>query len=431
MGFSRLLDVRADPLKLENFWPTPKPLLARTTTTRFSPISDYYVLQDQYRELDTVYNRISLLVSACKVAGVYDRASGAVSGMLNGNENKLIPVDNWAIFAEKGGLKGVIDWFPLDIVVATLQQLQAREESLKQKIYELSGISDIMRGSTNPYESAAGQQVKAQFASARIQKVQNEIARFAGDILSLKAEIMLKHFPAEFMVKKSNVEQTDMAQLAQPAMQLLCNAENFEWRVQILPDTMAQIDYLQEKQQRNDLISAAAGFLNNALPAMQNNPAIAPFMVSLLKFGIAGYKNTQGLEVVLDQAVDGMMQQMQQAAANPQPNPEMQKMQMQLQQSQQQAHLEMQKQTQKHQQDMETQLQQNQIALQHMQANHQQEMQQTAERHQLQLELEREKASQAASIKGMEARLDAIVKLFSMKADENGKTELRSGSSDA
>ncbi|MEN6407859.1 MAG: hypothetical protein ABFC77_15505, partial [Thermoguttaceae bacterium] len=124
-GHDELLDTQPDPLGLEGFEPCPMPMLANLTTSNCIPKPDYMMIQDQYVELDEVNNRISLLIVACKVVGVYDRSAEGIQRMMTeGYDNTLIPVDNWAMFAEKGGVKGQIDWLPLDVVVQALGQLQ-------------------------------------------------------------------------------------------------------------------------------------------------------------------------------------------------------------------------------------------------------------------------------------------------------------------
>ena len=205
MGYPELLDEVDDPLQLEDFEPCPKPLFGLTTTSNCIVTNDFVICQDQYNELDLVNNRISLLVQACKVVGVYDQQATGVQRMLQqGTENTLIAVDNWAMFAEKGGVKGAVDWLPLDSVIQALEKLRQAREDIKGQIYELTGIADIVRGASKASETLGAQQIKAQFASVRIQKLQDEVARFAQDILRLKGEIICRHFVPQEILKLAN-----------------------------------------------------------------------------------------------------------------------------------------------------------------------------------------------------------------------------------
>lgn len=339
-GMTELLDERKDPLKLKGFDPCPKPMLANISTSNTTPRPDYYMIQDQYVELDTINNRISMLIQACKVVGVYDKGAIGVARMLKeGFDNDLIPVDNWAMFAEKGGLKGQIDWLPLEAVVTAIRELNGAREVIKGQIYELTGIADIVRGASKASETLGAQQIKAQFASVRIKKLQDEVARFASEIMRIKAEIMIKHFDPQLIIKKSNIMVTGNDEYIGPAMQLLSSEADFEWRIQVNADTMSQADYAMEKQDRIDFMTAFSGFMQQLPPILQSTPEAAPVLVGLVKWTVAGFRGARDIEGMLDKALDGLIK-------NPQeqkPDPEAEKAKADAQIAQQQQQMEMQK----------------------------------------------------------------------------------------
>jgi len=126
-GFDKFLDERDDPLGLEGFFPCPQPMLANQTNDTLIPRSDFSMARDQYQQIDVLVTRLRLLISACKVSGAYDKdAAGALSNILEGADNKMVPVDNWALFGEKGGIKGVMDFVPIDQIANVVQVLRAR-----------------------------------------------------------------------------------------------------------------------------------------------------------------------------------------------------------------------------------------------------------------------------------------------------------------
>jgi hypothetical protein len=303
------------------------------------------MIQDQYNELDTVNNRISLLVAACKVVGVYDRSATGVQRMLQeGFDNQLIPVDNWAMFAEKNGLKGQVDWLPLEAVITALQRLYEAREAIKGQIYELTGIADIVRGASKASETLGAQQIKAQFASVRIKKLQDEVARFASEVMRIKAEIMVKHFSPEILIKKSNVTQTENQEYIGPAIQLLKSQEGFEWRITIGADTLAQADYAMEKADRLAFLTSVSSYMQQMIPMVTTMPQMASLLINILKWSVAGFRNARDIEGTLDRALDNIAKQPPQ---NKGPSPEevkaqaeQQKMQQEMQMTQQKAQLE-------------------------------------------------------------------------------------------
>src|SRR4029450_1893946 len=101
------------------------------------------------------------LTAAVKAVGVYDQSAGPAKDLLEmGVENQLIPVQNWTAFSEKGGMKGIIDWLPIEAFVNAIPQLTTRKQQLQHDLYEVMGISDIMRGSSLASETATAPQRK-------------------------------------------------------------------------------------------------------------------------------------------------------------------------------------------------------------------------------------------------------------------------------
>jgi hypothetical protein len=379
-GHDTLLDVVSDPLGLEDFEPCPKPLFALTTTSNCVPTNDFVICQDQYNELDLVNNRISLLVQACKVVGVYDVAATGVQRMLQqGSENTMIPVDNWAMFAEKGGVKGAVDWLPLEVVIQALEKLRQAREDIKGQIYELTGIADIVRGNTKASETLGAQKIKAQFASVRIQKLQDEVARFAQDILRIKGEIICRHVVPSQILKMSNFEFYNDAQnkpLIAAAIKLLKGGhELFEWRVKVQADSLAQADYQMQKQEKIEFTNAVATFLQSAATTMKAMPDTAPIIFETLKFAISGFKGAAELEGVIDQNLQIIMKKIQNPAPPP-PDPAVVKAQAELKFKQEEHQLD----TAKEQQEMQFAQQEHRVDLTFKAQEHQQTMQQDAEK---------------------------------------------------
>jgi hypothetical protein len=349
-GYAKgLLEVKPDPLEMEeHFEPCPKPLFANLTTSNCVPKPDFAMIQDQYNELDETNNRISLLIVACKCTGVYDRSAEGVQRMLTeGSDNTLIPVDNWAMFAEKGGIKGSVDWLPLDVVVQALGQLQAHREAIKAQIYELTGINDVVRGTTKASETLGAQELKAKFTAIQTQKLQDEVTRFAEEILQIKAEILVKHFDPNILAKMANVEHMSPndQQFVIPALQLLKSGEGMEWRVSIQADSMAIVDYNQQKTERTEFLNAVATFLQSASTVGQGAPVLMPLMLEMLQFGVAGFRISKDLEGTFDRYIKEFNDQLEKEKNEPPPpDPEMVKMEAEAKAREQEAMLAEQKQ---------------------------------------------------------------------------------------
>jgi hypothetical protein len=206
-----LLDQKDDPLGLECFYPVPKPLYATTTNDSLIPIPDYVEYEDQATELDDLTTRITNLVKTIKTCGVYDASVPELQRMFEeGFENELVPCDNMAEFSSKAGANGMghIWLLPIKDMAATLIQLYDARERTKQVLYEVTGISDIVRGSSQGgAKTATEQRIKGQFASMRLNDMQAEVARFARDTLRIMGEIIAEHFDPMTLFQISGFEQ--------------------------------------------------------------------------------------------------------------------------------------------------------------------------------------------------------------------------------
>lgn len=314
-----ILDVKDDPLQLDGFFPCPKPMAANVTSSNFMPRADYIFAQDQFNELDEINTRITWLTRAAKVVGVYDKASEGIQRVFNqGSENQMIPVDNWAMFSERGGIKGQIDWIPIDQVVNAIDHLRQYRQDKVQQIYEVLGISDIMRGSSKASETAAAQQIKAQFGSTRIQLKQFYIADWITQALRIKAEIICKHFQPETIIRKSNIERTPDAAIAMQGVQLLKDEEMAEYRINIEADSMAAMDWAAERDAAVQFMQGLGAFISQVAPMAQSVPGAAPVLMSLLQWSVSKFRVSTQIESVLDQAISALKQQGQ---PQQQPNP--------------------------------------------------------------------------------------------------------------
>lgn len=311
-----VLDTRKDPYKLRRFFPCPRPLFALITTDELVPRPDFTLAEDLYNDLDTLSTRMHLLRTALRVVGMYDASNEELAELIGSTpENRMIPVKNWALFGEKGGLAGAVDFFPVQDVAQALVALSAEYESLKAKLYEVTGMSDVLRGQGSAIQTtAAEQRIKAQFGSARLQAVQDEFARFASELQALKAELISNLFEPEEIIRASNVLRTPDALYAMQAAQLL-KSDSEHFRVVVQPESLALSDFSALKEERMEVVAAVAQYVGAVTPMLQFMPGSAPALLEILKWLVSSLRGSSEIEGVLDRA----MEMAKQAAAQPPP----------------------------------------------------------------------------------------------------------------
>jgi hypothetical protein len=319
-----------DALGLEGFWDFPRPMVANLTTSAFLPRPDFTLCQDLYDEIDRVSTRITELERAIGAKGIYDRnASDTLGRLLNeDSNNKLLPVEGWAGFMEKGGIGAAFQLLPLDGIIAALDRLCSYRQELIAAANQLTGMSDIVRGEASEVGTTATEQrIKAKFASVRMQALQDEFARFATDGQKIRAEIIAKHFEPETILKRSNIlhsfDGEDM-QVVQGALALIKDNTSC-YRVEVKPEAVSMTDMAAMKQERMEVITALGAFVQSVSPMVQLMPSSMPFLLELLQFAMQSFRGGEQAQGILERAktAASQAQQQQQPQGPPQPDPKL------------------------------------------------------------------------------------------------------------
>ena len=332
----QMLDERDDPLGLQEFFPCPRPLYATITNDTLVPVPDFALYQDQARELDIIADRIDGLVRMLQIKGCYDASTPELARLFTeGVNGTLLPVKNWAAFSERKGLQGTIDVIDLKPIYEAIKVCFESAREIMNFIYQITGISDIVRGQSQASETLGAQQLKVNFVGLRLGDMKRDVARFATDLLQLKAQIMCKHYSPDTIVSMAAAEQLSEAdkQLVPQAMMLLLGEQRVNnpeadtpnplraFRVEVNSDSLIQIDELAEKEGAKEFLGGLSRFLETAATVGQAAPQMVPMLVEIIKRAAGKFKVGKNLEGTLDQALD----QMKQAALQPKPpTPEMQ-----------------------------------------------------------------------------------------------------------
>ena len=332
------LDEKDDPLKLRDFFPCPPPLNATMAPDANLPVADYVLYQDQAEELDELTARIAKLQDALRLVGFY---AGSESVALQrvfspGNENKLIPVDAYDIFKEKGGVRGIIEYVPIDMVIQCLKGCYEARQQVINDIYQITGLSDIIRGDSDPNETATAQGIKAQWGSLRVRDRQKEVQRFARDIIRIKAEVISEMFSISTLRQMTGVQLLTneekqqvqkqmqqaqvqaqltgqspqppdpqmMALMEQPSwedvMDLLRNDALRSFRIEVETDSTIEADEQGQKQAFSEFVTATTGLMQTAAGIIPAAPYTAPLFAEIMREGARLFRVSRGMEDTID-----------------------------------------------------------------------------------------------------------------------------------
>jgi hypothetical protein len=375
-GVEEVLDIKEPFLTLEGFFPCPRPAYATLERRSLIPVPDFYYYRDQLEEINELTARISALSQALRLCGFYPGGSGdlaeAIETALKNTSNnaRVIPVAN---FHNLGGtsLKDSIVWLPIVEVANTITSLVALRKQLIDDVYQISGISDIMRGATDPQETLGAQQLKSQYGSIRVRDRQSELVRFARDLTRISAEIMAENYTPEQFAAIAQMDLPKQAELAEEVkaigrrslafletpegqrlsqdsaalamakqrmdaeirqveatitmekvVSLLREERIRPFVLEIETDSTIQPDENAEKERRAEFLGALGGTMREIVPLVAQQPAAAPFAAELLKFPVAPFRAGRALEGAIEQFAETVKDQARRAAQNPEPGPE-------------------------------------------------------------------------------------------------------------
>lgn len=210
-----------DPLEITGFYNCPRPLQFIKKSDDLVPTAMYKLYENQAKELNRITVRIQRIVEALKVRGVYDSSLGSeLDQLLKGDDNELIPTDKSASLAAEGGLERAIWFMPLEKLIVVLQNLINARENAKRVIYEITGISDIIRGQSMASETLGAQKIKESWGTLRMKRLQKEVQRYARDTMRIMVEIAAKKFSEQTWALATGLPYLTQEQLQQGQAQL-------------------------------------------------------------------------------------------------------------------------------------------------------------------------------------------------------------------
>ena len=398
-GCEDILDESDPHLELQNFFPCPKPAYGTVQRGSLMPVPDVMQYRDQLDEINMLTGRIHALSDAIEVKGFYPAGGGELADALQTAFKiknpgvTMIPIANWAAF---GGSKETIIWTPIETIATTIVQLVTLRKQVIEDIYQIMGLSDIMRGATDPNETLGAQQLKTQYGSTRIRDKQQEMVRLARDIVEITSEIITEKFDDETIVEMSQTQLPTRQAMEQQAQQVIEQAKQAAQQLmqqaqaqqpsqdpaQAPPDPQGQLQQIQqavtqqlqkikeqptidqvlkflkdsraksfvldietdstimadenaEKQRRTEFVQMLAPLMQQLSTMIAADPATAEFCGDVLKFSVAPFRAGRAL----DSSIDGLVEQMKAKGAQGKgddPTTAMGKIQLQIEQMKQQ-----------------------------------------------------------------------------------------------
>jgi len=257
-----VLRVDPDSYQLSGFYPIPIPMLSIRTSDSRIPVPFYDVYSRLAGDLDETSSRISDLTKKIKGTGAYNAANREIADLLTLDDGKMIGIEGIDMMA--GGLQNHIWMRPIDTFVLCLKELYLAQQQIKGSIYEIMGISDIMRGSTVPTETATAQRIKTSMGINRLQDNKDQVSNFCTDMLRLKAELICRNFDS------STLEAMTGEQVTPTVMAILRSDFMRTCSVDIEADSTIAVDQQAEQDSMAIVVQSIQAVMQGAQGMMQS-----------------------------------------------------------------------------------------------------------------------------------------------------------------
>lgn len=310
--FDTPLEVREDELGLSEFFPCPQPMLTNLKTDKLIPAADFKYVEKQIKQLDITSTRISAMTRASKAVRFYDAHFAELAKIKVSKDGDYIPVEDLIDKLSGANLDNVLAEVPIVHNVNVIEMLVSNKDYLKQEVYEILGIADIMRGESNAQEGVQTQQLKAEFGAVRIRDKQSDVNRFCRDLFRIMGEIIAEHFEPDVLQKITGVEITEEV-MAVLRDDMLRNVS-----IDIETDSTNAGDKMRKRQAANDSLESLISGMGQILPGIQSgviDKSLGQELLLLLVRSVDG--NNGNLEDIISQMGDqntpeAMIQQLQQ-----------------------------------------------------------------------------------------------------------------------
>lgn len=315
-----ILSIEDDPYNLPKFYPFAKPLQPIELTTSNIPVCPTKLYEDQARELANIQVRINALTKALRAVGLVvggESITELLKSLAEAPDGTLINVADLQGFSQTGTLANAIHWVPLDQIVAALVQLYTSRDATKALIYEISGISDVIRGASDPRETATAQGIKNQWGSLRIKRLQDAVESMGRELFVIAAHLMAKNFTVEGLAKISATPEIP------PEVEQFLAAGLDDTRVDVESGSTARADLGAAKEEMNGFITASSAYFQQVFPLGQMMPGAAPALIAIFQQFARYFKLGRQTEDAIDKFAQEVQKSVEaQAQQPPQPSPE-------------------------------------------------------------------------------------------------------------
>lgn len=324
-GTAKILKRTDDPYKLDAFFPCAE-FTPLTNSDSIVPIPEYEIYKSKAVELDNISKLADRLESAIKYVITTDVANqDNIQTINNAEEGAIVTLHSPNPL--NGDTSNSSGYLPIEAAVSLAAHREDKKATLKQDIYDITGISDIMRGQTDAQETAAAQKIKGVFGSLRFQDQQKDVQALVVSIYRIIAEIISEHFDPKTLQEITSIylptaeekamlqmksQQTELSQIERAnldnptwddVLNILRSEKLRNYTVDIQSTATVFDDLAAQNESISQLVLAYKDVISTAMQF--NNPAVIRGFIPIAKMLLTNIKTGRAVAKQMLEAIEG------------------------------------------------------------------------------------------------------------------------------
>lgn len=192
------LKVEADPYGLRGFFPSPAFAIASKPRNHLFPTPSFRYLEATANQLHYMYERMFKLLPAARRRFLISGASAELMAALNSlDSNEWIEAGQLSDALTKGGIDQFVHSVPVKEFIDCLSELMNVEQHFKDLFFEWMHVPDILRGTSDPSETAIAQEIKAEAMQDTFKYNKKQMFDLARNSAEMMLDLALKVWSEE------------------------------------------------------------------------------------------------------------------------------------------------------------------------------------------------------------------------------------------
>ena len=279
----------SDLYGLSGFFPCTEPLVINQGTREFWPVPEYFQVCDILDDIHSIVGRMILLTRAIRVRFFYDASVRELAQLIGeAGESTAIGIPNLAetLMKDDADLSKLVAFFPTEELINGLKNIYEAFAQRLDMFYQVTGLSDLIRGQTNPDsdKTFGERQMEGKFALNRIEPFQRKVQDWVKDNYQLLMEMGLKMFSDETIddyVTPQTLDKEDKDRYV-VALDLLRNNKRRRFRVDFETDSTISVNEQWKRAQAIEMANVITKMQESVAKTAQEMPELVQSQLKIM-----------------------------------------------------------------------------------------------------------------------------------------------------